>query len=80
MARRRRLTPALLTEDAILARGAAHVLEVLKARHPDRDDVRLALRCTIELEVALTTRAAGKGPDAPRTAVDRGGAHAVLGA
>ena len=80
MARRRRLTRALLTEDAILARGAAHVLEVLKARHPDRDDVRLALRCTLELEVALTTRAAGVGQDGPTTGAARGGHDAVLGA
>ena len=56
MARRKR-SASLLRESQVLARGAAHVLEVLKNWHPDRDDVRIALRCTLELEAALTAEA-----------------------
>ena len=41
-------------ESRVLARGAAHVLDVLAKRHADRDDVRLALRFTVEFEAALT--------------------------
>jgi len=58
MARRPRITRRVLSESAILARGAAHVLEVLRARHPDQDEVRVALRCTLELEAELTAQAA----------------------
>jgi len=54
MARRRRQNPSLIRESLALTRGTAHLLDVLKARHPDRDEARLALKCVGELEAALT--------------------------
>ena len=70
--RRPRITRRYLGESAILARGVAHVLEVLRARHPDRDETRLALRCVTELEVELTAQtarlsAAAASPEGTRT-------------
>ena len=54
MARRRRVTAALLGESQVLARGAAHVLTVLKGWHPQSDDLRLALRAVLEFEATVT--------------------------
>ena len=72
MARRRRKTAGLLGESQVLARGAAHVLTVLKAWHPQSDDLRLALRAVLEFEASVTEararlatpRAPGRGGDA----------------
>lgn len=61
---RRRQTAALLQESQVLARGTAHVLEVLKARHPKLDEARLALRGVLELEAALTDELARLSPPA----------------
>jgi len=75
MARRRRVTAALLGDSQVLARGAAHVLTVLKGWHPRSDDLRLALRAVLEFEagvtqdrVRLTTaRSAATAPDREET-------------
>lgn len=69
MRRRRRITAGFLHESQMLARGLAHLLEVLKDRHPDRDEARLALRCTLELEAVLTEQAAqlGRQPSGAQT-------------
>lgn len=77
MARRRRTTAGLLGESQVLARGAAHVLTVLKDWHPHSDDLRLALRAVLEFEARVTadrTRLA-----APRASGSEGAA-AVEGA
>jgi len=71
MARRRRTTAALLGESQVLARGAAHVLTVLKGWHPHSDDLRLALRAVLEFEATVTqdrdrwtaARSAAAAPD-----------------
>lgn len=55
--RRRRQTAGVLHESQVLARGAAHVLEVLKTWHPDSDEARLALKCVLDFEATLTERA-----------------------
>ena len=69
MARRRRMTAAGLGESQVLARGAAHVLTVLKAWHPQSDDVRLALRAVLEFEATVTQererRLAPRAQEAP---------------
>jgi hypothetical protein len=57
MPRKRRLTAGFVRESQILARGASHVLDVLKARHPDREEARLAARCVLELEAWLNEAA-----------------------
>lgn len=76
MARRPRLTRRLLTESAILTRGAAHILEVLRARHPQSDDLRIAWRAVLEFEAAVTEdrdrlSAARSPAPAPGVAPDR---------
>lgn len=62
---KRRQAPGYLRQSQVLARGAAHLLEVLRLRHPDSDDARLAQRCVLTLEATLTAAAdrapAGKG-------------------
>lgn len=63
---RRRQTATLFQESQVLARGAAHVLDVLKARHPKLDEARLALRGVLELEAALTEAAGRLTASAPR--------------
>ena len=75
MPRRQRITKGLLTESAILARGAAHVLEVLRTRHPKSDDARLALRCALELEAWLTEQSTRVSDGAAAGGGSKGGVH-----
>lgn len=51
---RRRRTARALGESEVLARGAAHVLTVLKGWHPQSDDLRIALRAVLEFEATVT--------------------------
>lgn len=68
MPRQRRPTVRFLTESQSLTRGAGHVLEVLRRRHPDSDDLRMAVRCVHEFDAACSLAIRPVAPSAAAAA------------
>jgi len=69
---KRREAAGYLHQSQVLARGAAHLLEVLRLRHPDSDDARLAQRCVLSLEATLTALTAHAAAAADRATEGKG--------